>query len=60
MKAKKASEATRLEQIPNVGKAVAQDLRIIGITKPEQLLGKDGIELYHKLKKNLVYDTIPA
>lgn len=60
MKAKKASEATRLEQIPNVGKAVAQDLRIIGITKPEQLLGKDGIELYHKLKKKLVYDTIPA
>jgi hypothetical protein len=51
MKAKKASEATRLEHIPNVDKAVAQDLRNIGITKPEQLQGKDGIELYHKLNK---------
>jgi hypothetical protein len=36
MKAKKASEAATLEQIPNVGKAVAQDLRNIGINRPDR------------------------
>lgn len=51
MKAKKAAETARLEQIPNVGKAVAEDLRSIGITRPEQLKGKDGLTLYHKLNK---------
>lgn len=51
MKAKKANEAVRLEQIPNVGKAVAQDLQQMGITKPEQLKGQDGLKLYHKLNK---------
>ncbi len=51
MKAKKANEAIRLEQIPNIGKAVAQDLRQMGITKPEQLKGQDGLKLYHKLNK---------
>lgn len=47
-KTKRASEAAILEQIPNVGKAVAQDLRNIGITRPDQLKGKDGLKLYHK------------
>jgi hypothetical protein len=51
MKAKKADETVRLEQIPNVGKAVAEELRSIGITRPEQLKGKDGLKLYHKLNK---------
>lgn len=50
-KAKIAAEATQLEQIPNVGKAVAQDLRDIGITQPQQLVGKDGIKLYHQLNR---------
>lgn len=49
MKAKRALDAVKLEQIPNVGKAVAEDLRAIGITA--QLQGKDGIALYHKLNK---------
>ncbi len=51
MKAKHAADAVKLEQIPNIGKAVAEDLRSIGITKPSQLQGKDGIKLYHKLNK---------
>jgi hypothetical protein len=51
MKAKKASEAATLEQIPNIGKAVAKDLRNIGITRPNQLKDKDGLKLYHKLNK---------
>jgi hypothetical protein len=51
MKATKASEAKTLEQIPNIGTAVAADLRGIGITKPDQLKGKDGLKLYHKLNR---------
>jgi hypothetical protein len=31
MKAKKASEALKLDQIPNIGKSIAQDLINIGI-----------------------------
>ncbi|HPI40237.1 MAG TPA: helix-hairpin-helix domain-containing protein [Pseudobdellovibrionaceae bacterium] len=51
MKAKQSSEAAALEQIPNVGKAVARDLRSIGINRPDQLKGKNGLNLYHKLNK---------
>ncbi len=51
MKAKSAEEAKRLEQIPNIGRAIAEDLRKIGITRPDQLKGKDGIALYEKLNK---------
>lgn len=51
MKAAKATEAKTLEQIPNIGKAVASDLNAMGITRPEQLKGKDGIALYHKLNQ---------
>ncbi len=50
-KAKKSTEALKLEDIPNVGKAVAEDLRAIGIQRPDQLKGKDGLKLYYKLNK---------
>jgi hypothetical protein len=50
-KAKHASEASRLEQIPNVGVSIAKDLRAIGISKPTQLKGQDGIALYYKLEE---------
>lgn len=48
-KVTKATLASELEQIPNVGSAVAKDLRLIGITKPDQLKGKNGLKLYDKL-----------
>jgi hypothetical protein len=51
MKAKSALEVESLEQIPNVGRAVVEDLRAIGITRPAQLKGKDGIALYRKLNQ---------
>jgi hypothetical protein len=38
-----------LEQIPGVGKAVAADLRHLGITSVRQLRGKDPQKLYRKL-----------
>jgi len=51
VKAKNSTQASHLEQIPNIGKAIVQDLRDIGITRPEQLKGKDGLKLYHQLNK---------
>jgi hypothetical protein len=51
MKAHKASNAVELEHIPNIGSAIADDLRQLGITHPQQLKGMDGIELYLKLNK---------
>lgn len=50
-KAKNANEAATLEQIPNIGRAIADDLRGIGIIRPKQLTGKDGIKLFQKLNK---------
>ncbi|HCI14040.1 MAG: mitomycin resistance protein [Gallionellales bacterium GWA2_60_142] len=38
-----------LEDLPNVGKAMAGDLRIIGIDTPEQLIGRDAFEMHRAL-----------
>ncbi len=57
MKKAKTTEGTSdLRQIPNIGEAIARDLRLIGITKPEQLKGTDGYDLYVLLcKKTKTY-----
>jgi len=39
----------RLEDIPNVGKAIAADLRYLGLDAPSDLEGKDPYELYDTL-----------
>ena len=39
----------RLEDVPNVGKAIAADLRVLGIEAPSDLAGKDPYELYDRL-----------
>src|SRR6266852_4545179 len=39
----------RLEDIPNVGPAVAADLRRLGITSPGDLLGRDPYAMYDDL-----------
>lgn len=43
------TQATQLEQIPNIGAAVADDLRGLGIKKPGGLIDKDPYALYVKL-----------
>jgi hypothetical protein len=48
-KAKTADECERLEQLPNIGPSLAEDLRLIGIHQPQQLRGKDAFVLYQKL-----------
>lgn len=49
MKAHTGKEAKKLKDIPNIGKKVAEDLRFIGIQKPEQLVNKDPLKLYDSL-----------
>ncbi len=46
MKATTAADARRLEEIPNIGKSIAGDLRAIGIHEPGQLRGRDPYALY--------------
>jgi hypothetical protein len=48
-KAASAAECKTLEQLPNVGPAMAADLRLIGIDDPEALRGKDAFVLYQRL-----------
>ena len=48
MKANTAAQARRLEDIPNIGKSIAGDLRNIGITEPSQLVGRDPYEIYEQ------------
>ena len=52
MKDPDRSTMTRLEEIPNVGKATARDLRRIGIHHPAELVGRDAFQLYDALCAN--------
>lgn len=49
MKATTAQAATRLEDIPNVGPSIADDLRALDIFEPRQLIGKDPYALYRRM-----------
>jgi len=39
----------RLEEIPNVGKAIAADLRLLGFQRPDDLRGQDPYDLYDRI-----------
>src|SRR5262245_39031614 len=43
------SELTKFEQLPNVGPAVAADLRRLGLVRPADLVGRDPYALYEDL-----------
>jgi len=49
MKSPDRQTVSRLEALPNIGKSIANDLRLIGIDHPKKLIGKDPFELYEKL-----------
>lgn len=38
-----------LTDLPNIGRAMAEDLHLLGIKKPEQLKGRDPYVLYQEL-----------
>jgi len=50
-KRKPAAEAATLEDLPNVGKAIAADLRALGIRQPAQLKRKNPYALYDRLNR---------
>jgi len=43
--------AGKLEDIPNIGKSIAADLRGIGIQLPQQLLTREPLSIYMELGK---------
>ncbi|MGM9486192.1 helix-hairpin-helix domain-containing protein [Ideonella sp. YS5] len=49
-KAACADECAVLEQLPNVGPAMAGDLRLLGIQHPAELRGRDAFALYRALE----------
>ena len=48
-KAPSASDCHRLEDLPNIGPAMAADLRALGITHPIELAHRDAFVLYQSL-----------
>ena len=48
-KAAHASAAHRIEDIPNIGPALARDLRIVGIAAPAGLKRRNAFKLYQEL-----------
>jgi hypothetical protein len=49
MKNPDRTTVSMLEDLPNIGKAMADDLRLIGIDHPRKLIGKDPFKMYDKL-----------
>ena len=45
----KRIQPTRLEDLPNIGKAIAADLRRIGILRPDQLAKREPIAIFREL-----------
>jgi hypothetical protein len=43
------SEFTELEQLPNIGPAIAADFKLLGVARPQDLLGRDPYALYDEL-----------
>lgn len=39
----------QLTDLPNIGKAMARDLQRLGIRRPEELVGRDPLQLYQQL-----------
>jgi len=48
---KAAAKAVKLEDLPNVGKSIAADLRLVGIREPAELMRKDPYALYDRLNR---------
>ncbi len=39
----------KLTDLPNIGEAIAGDLRLVGIQHPQELIGKDAYQLHDEL-----------
>jgi hypothetical protein len=43
------AQVEKLEDLPNIGKSIAADLRAIGVAQPQQLLQQEALAYYLKL-----------
>ena len=43
------SSVKLLTDLPNIGRAGAEDLRLLGITEPRQLINRDPFEMHRRL-----------
>ena len=50
----------QLTDLPNVGKATADDLRLLGFRSPEQLAGECPFEMYERLCQKTGYRHDPC
>lgn len=50
-KATHTSKVTQFEQIPNIGKKMAEDFRLLGLKSPSDLAKQDGFKLYERMCK---------
>jgi len=48
-----AAKTHRLEDIPNIGKSIACDLRSLGIHTPEELATRDPLQTYLSLSDSM-------
>jgi hypothetical protein len=48
-KARTAAECELLEQLPNIGPSIAEDLRLLGVLQPQELAHLDALALYRQL-----------
>ena len=51
MKITDRNRVSHLEDLPNIGKAMAEDFRLIGVNKPDDIIGKDPFIMYEELCK---------
>ena len=49
MKTPNRKTVSELEDLPNIGKAMAKDLQLLGIYHPKQLIGIDAYQLHSEL-----------
>ena len=58
MKNPNRETVSELEALPNLGKAISSDLRLIGVFEPQNLIGKNPFDLYNELciKKGTLVD----
>ena len=49
MKNPNRQTVSELTDLPNIGKAIAEDLRLLSIHHPQDLIGKDAYQLHHQL-----------
>ena len=57
---RKQHNASKLEDIPNIGKSIATDLRTLGILTPQQLATRDPLETYLSLSDGMGHRHDPC